>query len=66
MNGKMKSEVKKRIGMTIKAAGAMRKVYESREISREAKVAVAVPTLKYGCESWVLKERESPGYRQQR
>ena len=51
MNGKMKSEVKKRIGMTMKAAGAMKKVYESREISREAKVAVAVPTLKYGCES---------------
>ena len=62
MNGKMKSEVERRIGMTMKAVGAMKKVYESREISREAKVAVfkavAVPTLTYGCESWVLRERE--------
>ena len=48
--------------MTMQAVGAMKKVYESREISREAKVAVfkavVIPTLTYGCESWVLKERE--------
>ena len=48
--------------MTMQAVGAMKKVYESREISKEAKVAVfkavAVPTLTYGCEMWVLKERE--------
>ena len=60
MNGKMKSEVERRIGMTMKAVGAMKKVYESRKISREARVsvfkAVAVPTLTYGCKSWVLKE----------
>ena len=40
----------------------MKKVYDSREISREAKVtvfeAVAIPALTYGCESWVLTERE--------
>ena len=42
--------------------GAMKKVYENREISREAKVtvfeAVTIPTLMYGCEVWVLTERE--------
>ena len=36
-------------------SGGMRKGYESREISREAKVtvfeAVVIPTLTYGCES---------------
>ena len=61
-DGKLESEVERRIGMTMQAVGAMKKVYESREISREAKVAVfkavAVPTLTYGCESWVLRERE--------
>ena len=40
----------------------MKKVYESREISREAKVtvfeAVAIPTLMCGCEVWVLTEKE--------
>jgi len=61
-DGKMGSEVERRIGMTMQTVGAMKKVYESRDLSREAKVtvfeAVAVPTLTYGCESWVLKERE--------
>ena len=51
---KLESEVERRIRMTMRAVGAM-KVYESREISREAKVAVfkavMVPTLTYGCES---------------
>ena len=36
----MESEVERRIGMTKQAVGAMKKVYESREISREANVAV--------------------------
>ena len=39
--------------MIMQAVRAMKKVYESRDISREAKVAVfksvAVPTLTYGC-----------------
>ena len=64
-DGKLESEVERRIGMTMQAVGAMKKVYESREISREAKVAVfkavAFPTLTYGCESWVLREREKSG-----
>ena len=58
----MEGEVERRIGMTVQAVGAMKKVYESREVSREAKVtvyeAVVIPTLTYGCETWVLKEKE--------
>jgi len=54
--------VERRIGMTMQTVGAMKKVYESREISREAKAtvfeAVAIPTLIYGCKVWVLTERE--------
>ena len=52
-DGKLENEVERRIGMTMQAVGSMKTVYESREISREAKVAVfksvAVPTLTYGC-----------------
>ena len=48
--------------MTMQTVGAMKKVYDSRGISRGAKVtvfeAVAIPALTYGCESWVLTERE--------
>ena len=69
-DGKMGSEVERRIGMTMQTVGAMKKVYDSREISRGAKVtvfeAVAIPALTYGCESWVLTERESRGCRQLR
>ena len=58
----MGSEVERRIGMTMQTVAAMKKVYDSREISRGAKVtvfeAVAIAALTYGCESWVLTERE--------
>ena len=61
-DGKMGGEVERRIGMTMQTVGAMKKEYESREISREAKVtvfeSVTIPTLTYGCEVWVLTERE--------
>ena len=36
-DGKLESEVERRIGMTMQAVGAMKMMYESREISREAK-----------------------------
>ena len=59
-DGKMGGKMERRIGMTMQTVGAMKKVYESREISREAKVTVfeSVPTLTYECEVWVLTERE--------
>ena len=60
-DGKMGSEVERRTGM-MQTVGAMKMVYESREISSQAKItvseAVAIPTLKYGCKSWVLTERD--------
>ena len=53
--------MERRIEMAMQTVWAM-KVYECREISREAKVTlfevVAILTLMYGCESWVLKEKE--------
>ena len=59
---KMGSEVERRIGMTMQTVGAMKKAYDSREMSREAKKTlfetVVIPALTYGCESWVLTERE--------
>ena len=62
-DGKMDCELEKRIGAALSAAGAVRsQVFESREMSRSAKMlvykAMIEPTLTYGAESWVLKERE--------
>ena len=38
------------------------RVFGSRELSKKAKVkvynAMVVPVMTYGCESWVLRERE--------
>ena len=46
------------------------KVFENRGLSWKAKVqvynAMVVPMMTYGCESWVLREKENPGYRQQK
>ena len=39
-DGKMESEVERKFGMTMQAVGAMKKVYESTEISKVEKVAV--------------------------
>ena len=54
-DGKMGSKVERRIGIIMQTVGAMKKVYASRDINREAKVsvfeAVAIPTLTYGFES---------------
>ena len=43
--------------------GAVRRtVFGNRELSREAKMtvynAVVIPTMVYGCEAWVLKDRD--------
>ena len=51
------------------AVGAMKeKVFGNRGLSCEAKAqvynAVVVPTLTYGCESWVIREKKNQGYRQ--
>ena len=62
-DGKMECELEMRIGAALSAAGAVTgQVVETRELSRSAKMlvykAMIEPTLTYGTESWVLKERE--------
>ena len=57
----MESELEQRIGTAATAIGALRDpVCGNKELSKEAKLTVynAVPTLVYGCEAWVLKERD--------
>ena len=49
--------------MAATAVGALREpVFGNKELNKEAKLtvynAVVVPTLVYGCEAWVLKERD--------
>ena len=62
-NGRMESELERRIGRAATAVGSLRKmVFGNKELSSEAKMtvynAVVVPTLVYGCETWVLKDRD--------
>ena len=62
-NGWMESELERRIGMAATTVGALSEpVYGNKELSKEAKLrvynAVVVPILVYGCEAWVLKERD--------
>ena len=56
--------------MTMQSVGEMKKVYESRGVSREAKVivfkAVAMPTLIYGCGRGFLGRERSQGFKQWR
>lgn len=65
----MGNEVERRLGMTMQSVGAMKKVYESRSISREAKVevfkAVALPILSYGRGAYGKREI-SQGFKQLR
>ena len=63
-DGRMECKVEKRIGAALRTVGAVRsQVFESRELSRSAKTlvykAMTVPTLTYGAELWVLKQRET-------
>ena len=66
-DGRMDCELEKRIGAALSAAGAARsQVFESRELSRSAKMlvykAIIEPTLTYGTESWVREgETENSG-----
>ena len=62
-NGGMESELERRIGMAATTVGALREpVFGNKELSKEAKLRVynafVVPSLVYGCEAWVLKERD--------
>ena len=59
----MESELERRIGMAATTVGALREpVFGNKELSKEAKLrvhsVVVVPTLVYGCEAWILKERD--------
>ena len=60
---RMECELEKKIGAAVSAAESVRsQVLESRELSKSAKMLVyktmIEPTLTYGAESWVVKERE--------
>ena len=66
-NGRIDNELDKRIGAALSAAGAVRiHVFESRELSRSVRVrlkmpvykAMIEPTLTYGAESRLLKEKQ--------
>ena len=62
-DGRVEGELDRRVDIAMSAAGAMqRNVFESRELSKKAKVEVyntmVVPEMTYGCQSWVLGERE--------
>ena len=56
-NGRMESELERRIGRAAAVVGSLRKtVFGKKELSSEAKMtvynAVVVPILVYGCETW--------------
>ena len=62
-DGRMECELEKRIGAALSAAGAVRsQVLESRDSSKSAKMLVyetmIEPTLTYGAESWVEREKQ--------
>ena len=62
-DGRMEGELDRRIGSVMSAFGSlMKNVFGSRELSWKAKVevynVVVMPMMTYGCESWVLREKE--------
>ena len=63
-DGRMECELEKRVGAALSTAGVVKsQVFESRELSISAKMmvykAMIEPTLTYGAQSCVLKERET-------
>ena len=68
-DGRMEGELKRRVGIALGTVGAMKaKVFGNRRLSWKAKMevynAIVAPMMMYGCESWVLREKESQGSRQ--
>ena len=62
-NGRMEGELERRIGIAMSTVGAMKKkVFGNGGLIFKDKLqvynAMVVPTLTYGCESWVLREKE--------
>ena len=62
-DGRMEGELERRIGIGMSTVGAMKvNVFENRGLSWKAKMqvynAMVVPTMTYGCESWVWKVKE--------
>ena len=62
-DGRMEGELERRIGIAMSTVGAMNgKVFGNRGLSWKAKMqvysAMVVPMMTYGCEPWVLREKE--------
>ena len=62
-DGRMEGQLERRIGIAMSTVRAMKaKVFGNRGLSWKAKMQVynvmVVPMMTYGCESWVLRERE--------
>ena len=62
-DGRMEGELEKRIGIAMSTVRAMKeKAFGNRGLSCKAKMqvynAMVVPMLTYGCESWVIREKE--------
>ena len=61
-DGNCSREIDRRIGMTKSAAGALRKIWCSHNVSLRTKMrlmrSLVFSIFLYGCESWTLKERD--------
>ena len=62
-DGKLEGELDRRVGCAMSTFGGLRgTVFGSKELSRKAKMevykAMVVPIMRYGSESWMLREKE--------
>ena len=60
---RMEGDLERRIGIAMSTVGAIKaKVFEDRGLSWKTKMqiynAMVVPMMTYGCELWVLREKE--------